>query len=132
MRINRTPIVFALAIVMTVTGAHFAAAQSDPVLAKVNGTEIHQSDLAVAEADIGDSLPAEATGDKRRDLLLTYLINVNLLAQGAEAKKVDQAPNFAQRIAFARKKVLVQALMEQESKNAATTTDFDMIMVRTP
>jgi peptidyl-prolyl cis-trans isomerase C len=97
-----------------------ALAQNDPVLAKVNGSEIHQSDLAVAEADIGDSLPADTTPEKRRDLLLTYLINVNLLAQAAEARKADQAPNFAQRVAFARKKVLVQSLMEDESKKAAT------------
>ena len=36
----------------------------------------------------------------------------------AEAKKVDQTPNFPARIAFARKKVLVQTLMEQQSKDA--------------
>jgi peptidyl-prolyl cis-trans isomerase C len=99
---------------------NLAAAQSDPVLAKVNGAEIHQSDLAVAEADIGESLPAEVTPDKRREVLLTYLVNVNLLAQAAEKQKAEQEPNFAKRIAFARKKVLVQTLMEQETKKATS------------
>jgi peptidyl-prolyl cis-trans isomerase C len=120
MYINRTPLVLALTLVMMTAGARMAAAQSDPVLAKVNGTEIHQSDLAVAEADIGESLPAEVSPDKRREVLLTYLVNVNLLAQAAEKQKAEQEPNFAKRIAFARKKVLVQTLMEQESKKATT------------
>jgi peptidyl-prolyl cis-trans isomerase C len=120
MYINRTPLVLALTLVMMTAGACMAAAQSDPVLAKVNGTEIHQSDLAVAEADIGESLPAEVSPDKRREVLLTYLVNVNLLAQAAEKQKAEQEPNFAKRIAFARKKVLVQTLMEQESKKATT------------
>jgi len=120
MCINRTPLVLALTLVMMTAGARMAAAESDPVLAKVNGTEIHQSDLAVAEADIGESLPAEVSPDKRREVLLTYLVNVNLLAQAAEKQKAEQEPNFAKRIAFARKKVLVQTLMEQESKKATT------------
>jgi len=114
------PLVLALTLVMMTAGARMAAAESDPVLAKVNGTEIHQSDLAVAEADIGESLPAEVSPDKRREVLLTYLVNVNLLAQAAEKQKAEQEPNFAKRIAFARKKVLVQTLMEQESKKATT------------
>ncbi len=120
MRFNRMPLALALALVMTAAGARFAAAQTDPVLAKVNNTEIKQSDLAVAEADIGDSLPADTTPEKKRELLVSYLINVNLLAQAAEAKKLEQAPNFAQRIAFARKKVLVQSLMENENKAATS------------
>ncbi len=32
-----------------------ARAQSDPVIAKVNGVEIHESDLAMAEEDVGQS-----------------------------------------------------------------------------
>jgi peptidyl-prolyl cis-trans isomerase C len=119
MRFNQIAL-FALVILTGSWNLNPAAAQNDPVLAKVNGTEIHQSDLAIAEADIGESLPAEVAPDKRREVLLTYLINVNLLAQAAEKQKADQAPNFAQRIAFARKKVLVQSLMEQETKKAAS------------
>jgi peptidyl-prolyl cis-trans isomerase C len=115
------PLALALAFVMMTASTRMAAAaENDPVLAKVNGTEIHQSELAVAEADIGESLPAEVSPDKRREVLLTYLVNVNLLAQAAEKQKADQSPSFAQRLAFARKKVLVQTLMEQETKKATT------------
>ena len=120
MRINRMPLVLAFALIVTAAGARFAAAQTDPVLARVNGIEIKQSDLAVAEADIGDNLPADTTPEKKRKLLVSYLVNVNLLAQAAEQRKLADAPDFAQRIAFARKKVLVQSLMENENKAATT------------
>lgn len=122
MRFSPIPLVLTLAVALA-AGANAAAQGADSVLAKVNGVEIHQSDLALAEADVGESLPADAQGDKRRDLLLSYLINVNLLSQAAEAKKVDKAPDFAKRIAFARKKVLVQAMMEQQAKKAVTDAD---------
>jgi len=108
----------ALFVVIMFVGVNFAPAQeTDPVLAKVNGTEIHQSDLAVAEAEIGGNLPAEAQGDVRRDALLAYLIEVNLLSQLAETKKVDQLPAFPQKLAFARKRVMVDTLMAEETKN---------------
>jgi peptidyl-prolyl cis-trans isomerase C len=99
------------------------AQTTDPVLARVDGVEIHQSDLAMAEADIGGSLPP-VQGDQRRDALLAYLIDVNLLSRAAEAKKIDQAPVFPQKLAFARKKVLVEALLEQESKAAVSDKDI--------
>lgn len=124
MRINPTSFVFALAVVMAAASVNPASAASDPVLAKVNGVEIHQSDLAMAEADLGESLPAGTPADKRQELLLSYLINVNLLSQAAEAKKIDKTPSFPQRIAFARKKVLVQALMEEANKNAVSDKDI--------
>jgi peptidyl-prolyl cis-trans isomerase C len=101
----------------------FAQQPNDPVLARVDGVEIHQSDLAMAEADIGGSLPP-VQGDQRRDALLAYLIDVNLLSRAAEAKKIDQGPVFPQKLAFARKKVLVEALLEQESKAAVSDKDI--------
>jgi peptidyl-prolyl cis-trans isomerase C len=118
MRLRFTSLASVLALVIIFIGTNFAVAQgTDPVLAKVNGTEIRQSDLAVAEAEIGGNLPGEAQGDVRRDALLAYLIEVNLLSQLAETKKIDQSPSFAQRLAFARRKVMVDMLMADETKN---------------
>jgi peptidyl-prolyl cis-trans isomerase C len=119
MRLSFTSLVFALAATM-IAGTNFAAAQSDPVLAKVNGIEIHQSDLALAETDVGEGVPPDTPADKRRAFLLQYLINVNMLAQAAEKRGADKTADFPKRIAFARKKVLVQALMEQETKSATS------------
>jgi peptidyl-prolyl cis-trans isomerase C len=123
MPLHRLPLAAIAAVTIAVTpSVSFAQQTSDPVLARVDGAEIHQSDLAMAEADIGGSLPP-VQGDQRRDALLAYLIDVNLLSKAAEAKKVDQEPAFPQKMAFARKKVLVDALLEQESKTAVTDKD---------
>ena len=123
MSFHRLPL-FAIAASFMIVAPQLASAQqtNDPVLARVDGVEIKQSDLAMAEADIGSSLPP-VQGDQRRDALLSYLIDINLLSRAAEAKKVDQAPAFPQKIAFARKKVLVEALLEQESKTAVSDKD---------
>jgi len=124
MRIRRLPLLAIAAFCFAATPQlAFAQPASDPVLARVDGAEIHQSDLAMAEADIGGSLPP-VQGEQRRDALLSYLIDVNVLSRAAEAKKIDQAPVFPQKLAFARKKVLVEALLEQEAKAAVSDKDI--------
>ena len=45
-----------------------AAQDKDPVVAKVNGVEIHQSDLAVAEEEAGQMPPM--TPDAKKDYLV--------------------------------------------------------------
>jgi len=56
----------------------------------------------------------------RREALLTYLIDIALLAKAAEAQKLAQGQDFDRRVAFARQKVLMEALLDKESKAAAT------------
>ena len=98
-----------------------ARAQSDPVVAKVNGTEIHESDLAMAEEDVGQSPQAQQlTGDARRDYLISYLADVILAAKAAEGKKVADQKEFKGRLAFIRNKLLMETLLQQEGKAALT------------
>ena len=113
---------FAIATFIAATLPLAAARADDPVLARVDGVEIRQSDLALAETDIGASLPPGAA-EQRRDALLAYLIDVTALSRAAETKKLDQTPNFTQKLAFARKKVLVETMLEQQSKTAVTDQD---------
>jgi peptidyl-prolyl cis-trans isomerase C len=124
MLFRRLPLLaIAASFIATMPPLAFAEDAKDPVLARVDGVEIHQSDLALAEADIGSSLPP-VQGDQRRDALLAYLIDVNLLSHAAEVKKIDQNPVFPQKMAFARKKVLVEALLDQESKASVSDKDI--------
>jgi len=115
------PVVLALAVGIAVGSAASAAAQdaADPVVARVNGAEIRQSDLDLAEADIGSSLPPAAP-EARREALLTYLIDIVIIAKAAEDQKLAQAPGFERRVAFARQKVLMESLLDQETKKAVT------------
>jgi peptidyl-prolyl cis-trans isomerase C len=96
-------------------------AQSDPVIAKVNGVEIHESDLAMAEEDVGQSPQVQQlSGDAKRDYLVSYLADVILAAKAAEGKKIGDQKEFKNRIAFIRNKLLMEMLLQQEGKAAQT------------
>ena len=117
------PLAAILAAGITIAGASFLSAQdaakgADPVIARVDGAEIRESDLALAEEDIGSGMQPSPP-ELRREALLTYLIDVAIIAKAAEAQKLTQDPGFERRAAFARQKVLMQALLEKESKGAA-------------
>jgi peptidyl-prolyl cis-trans isomerase C len=92
------------------------AAEGDPVVARVNGTEIRASDLAIAEEDVGSNLPM--TGDARRDYLTKYLSDMILVAQAAEAKKVQDRDDFKRRLAYSREKLLMEMMLQQEGKTS--------------
>jgi peptidyl-prolyl cis-trans isomerase C len=98
----------------------WAQAAADPVVAKVNGVEIRQSDLALAEEDLGQNIPQNVTGDAKRDYLIAYLTDVILVAKAAEDKKVADTPDFKSRLAYARNKLLMESLLQSEAKAAAT------------
>ena len=91
----------------------------DPVIAKVNGAEIHQSDLSLAEDDIGHDVPASDEASKR-DYLVNYVADLMLVAQAAEAKKIPDSTEFKQRFAFLRNKALMETVLGQEAKAALT------------
>ncbi|MDC7784545.1 peptidyl-prolyl cis-trans isomerase [Rhodoplanes sp. TEM] len=97
-----------------------AAPAADPVVAKVDGTEIRQSDLALAEEDVGANIPA-GTPDAKRDWLINYLTDMTLLAKAAEAKKIPDTADFKSRLAYVRSKALMETLLRDSGKAGATT-----------
>jgi peptidyl-prolyl cis-trans isomerase C len=114
--------VLAVGIAALVAASGFAFAQApatDPVVAKINGVEIRQSDLAIAEEDIGRDMPQNDEAGKR-DYLVNYLTDLILIAKAAEAKKIPDSAEFKQRLAFARNKALMEAVLGEESKAAVT------------
>src|SRR5262249_46157898 len=81
----------------------------------------HEGDLAMAEEDIGQNPQLQAlTGSARQDYLLNYLSDVILAAKAAEAKKVADQPEFKSRMAFVRNKLLMETLLQDIGKAAAT------------
>jgi peptidyl-prolyl cis-trans isomerase C len=92
---------------------------ADPVIARVNGVEIRQSDLNLAEEDIGHEVPANDEAGKR-DYLVNYVADLLLVAQAAEAKKIHDTVEFKQRFAYLRNKALMEAVLGQEAKDALT------------
>jgi peptidyl-prolyl cis-trans isomerase C len=113
----------ALAIValFLMPAASLHAQGSDPVIARVNGVDIHESDLATAEEEIGSNMP-QMTPDQKRDYLITYLADVVMLAQAAEQQKLADDPAVQRQITFERNKVLMEAIL-QKAGEAAVTDD---------
>jgi len=95
------------------------AQDSDPVVARVNGIEIHQGDLAAAEADVGGNLPPMPPAQKR-EYLITYMADVLLLGQAAEQQKVGDRPEVKRQLAFERNKVLMESLLQSVGHAAVT------------
>ena len=90
------------------------------VLATVNGKQITDDDLKIAAGDLHTSLPPQLEGKARDSYLLDFLIDGELVAQKALAEKADQTPEFAKKLAYYREKLLMESVLEQVAKTAAT------------
>ena len=102
------------------TPAPAAAPKSDgAVVAKVNGVEIREGDIKLAEEDIGQQM-TQVPPESKRDYLVTYVGDMILLTQAAEAKKIDSSDEFKQQLEFTRKKLLMAKLLDAEAKTAST------------
>jgi peptidyl-prolyl cis-trans isomerase C len=96
-----------------------AASGPDPVVARVNGVDIKQSDLALAEEDVGADMQA-APAEARREHLISYLADVIMVTQAAEKKKLADNPEFKRRLTFLRNKLLMGFELQDEAKAAMT------------
>jgi len=111
-------LVSALAVV-AVLAIPLARAQDDPVVARVNGTDVRQSDLAAAEEDLGGNIP-QMTPEAKRDYLITFVGDMILVAKAAEAKKMGDSDDFKRKLAYARTKLLMEQLLQTEAKGAVS------------
>src|SRR6266481_5872516 len=96
-------------------------AADDPVLAKVNGSDIKKSDVAMAEEELGPSL-AQMDPATKDENVLAFLIDMKIVSKAAEDKKVQDGDDFKKRLAFTRSRLLMDSLLASEGK-AATTDD---------
>ena len=114
----RAGILAAVLLIAAGTSLRAQTTADDPLLAKVNGVEIHQSDLVLAEEEAGQIPPMSP--DAKRDYLVAFLTDMVLVSQDAENKKIGDTPAFKKKLAFARNKVLMSALLESTGKEALT------------
>jgi len=110
--------IIAAGLVLVLTGGPARADDVDPVVAKVNGTEIHQGDLAVAEAEAGQLPPMSPNAKK--DYLVQFVTDMILMSQAAEAKKMGDTLEFKRKLAFNREKLLMEQLLQKAGKEALT------------
>lgn len=114
------PAMLGFAVAAMLFAAAPARSQDDPVIAKVNGVEIRQSDLTMAEEDLAQNIPPQIQGDAKKDYLVAYLTDVILVAKAAEAKKVQDTKDFKARLSYNRNKLLMESILQSEAKAAVT------------
>jgi peptidyl-prolyl cis-trans isomerase C len=109
----------ALALVFAVsTPVTIALAQdSDPVVARANGVDIHESDIAFAQEEIGNNIPNMPPAQKR-DYLINYLADVVVLSQAAEKQGLADRPDVKRRLAFDHNRLLMESLLQDTGKAA--------------
>jgi peptidyl-prolyl cis-trans isomerase C len=101
-------------------GVSFAQ-DGDPVVARVNGIDIHQSDIAFAEEEIGGNAPNMAP-EQKREYLINYLVDVIVMSQAAEQQKLADRPEVKHRLTFDRNRLLMESLLQDTGRNALTDT----------
>src|SRR6201989_549415 len=96
----------------------------DKGLAKVNGAEIKQSGLAMAEEELAPSL-AQMDPATKDENVLSFLIDMKVVAKAAEDKRVADSEEFKKRLTFTRNRLLMDSLLASEGKAASTDTAMD-------
>jgi peptidyl-prolyl cis-trans isomerase C len=102
---------------MAQTAAADKSAPADKVVVRVNGVDIRESDIAMADRDIGAGLPANDP-QKKRDYLINYLSDMVMLVQQAEKQKLAGDPELSRRIVFEQNKVQMEAMLARRGQAA--------------
>jgi peptidyl-prolyl cis-trans isomerase C len=93
------------------------AVDPSKVVARVNGVEITEGDLAIAAEDPGLQMP-NVPDEQKRELLTGYMIDLKLGAKAAEAAKVGGGADFARKLAYNRDKTLLDEYLNETAKKA--------------
>ena len=98
------------------------AAADDPIVARVNGVEIKESDFEFAASDLGVRL-TNFSAEDRRKVLLQYLIDSALMADAGTTDGVDKAGDFPDRVKYHERRALRDAYFDVKIYDAVTEAD---------
>lgn len=96
-----------------------AANADDPVIARVNGVDIKQSDLDFAASEVGPRL-GNYTPEDRKKVLLQYVIENELMAGAGEKDSLNNAANFPDRVKYHQRRALRDAYFDASIRNAVS------------
>jgi peptidyl-prolyl cis-trans isomerase C len=106
--------------------APLPAAADDPVVARVNGVDIKQSDLDFAASEVGPRLASLAAAERRR-VLLQYVIENELMAGAGQKDSLDKADSFPGRAQYHQRRALRDAFFDVKIHDAVTEADAKKI-----
>jgi peptidyl-prolyl cis-trans isomerase C len=102
------------------------ASADDPVVARVNGIDITQSDLDFAASEVGSRLGNYTPADRRK-VLLQYVIENELMADAGQKDNLDKADSFPGRVAYHRRRALRDAFFDVKINDAVSEADAKKI-----
>ncbi len=102
------------------------SAQNSEVVAKVDGSEITEADVALAMKDFGSALGNMPEAQKR-DAVIGLLIDTKLIARAAEEKKLDQSEEYKRTLAYLRDKALMDSYLTDSAKTAVSDADVQKV-----
>lgn len=111
-----------LAIALSAVLAGVAIAQDNKVVARVDGVDITEMDLANAQSALG----AEVAGmpeEFRRRQAMEFLITNQLMAEAGSKKNFQDDPGFDQRMKTYRRLALSELFFEKEVRGAVTEAE---------
>ncbi|MBD9374954.1 peptidylprolyl isomerase [Rhizobium sp. ARZ01] len=107
---------------IAIAAAHGVASaedEPDPVVAKVGGVEIHQSEIDLAIAGLDPQL-ANLPPEQKKVAALSALIDVKVLAAGASKEGLENDTTFKQRVAYLTERELHNAYFKKHVVDAVT------------
>lgn len=112
--------IMSTALAASLAASAFGAPQSaeqtgDPVIARVNGMEIRESDIRAADKEMGRNLGPQQEG--RREEVIKYLINTLMVASAADTSKLDEA-EIRTRLDFVRNRVISEQVIRVAGRDA--------------
>lgn len=117
-RLRQAGFCAALVALLVISSGPVRAQDKDPLVARVNGVEVHQSDLAVAEDEAGQIPPMSP--EAKQDYLVQFVADMILVSKAAEDKKFGESAEFKRKLEFSRKKLLMEGLLQSVGKQALT------------
>jgi peptidyl-prolyl cis-trans isomerase C len=108
------------------SSAASTSSASDAVIARVNGTEIRESDLAMAEDDLGENIHTMEPAAKREQLI-AYMTDIVLVTKAAEKQNLQDNEEFKRRQAFLRNKMLMGMMLQTRAKDAVTDEEMQKV-----
>lgn len=106
--------------------APLPAAADDPVVARVNGVDIKQSDLDFAASEVGARL-GNYTPQDRKKVLLQYVIENELMAAAGQTDALDKTDSFPGRVKYHERRALRDAFFDVKIHDAVSEADAKKI-----
>jgi len=110
-----------IAVVIAAVGSLSAGAQ-ERVIAKVNGKTITDTDMKLAEVEIGSDLGSLPEATKRR-VLIEFLIETQLFADAAEGQKLVVGNSFEEPMQYWRRRALRDAYFDKSVRESISDAE---------